>query len=910
MKLRIFEWFRSFMLISLVLLMTSLSVFAGEDEPSGWAEEGLNLLKESEKFRQEAFGDYKEPITRENFIYLAVRLYELTTGMANGQLNDIEFIDTDDSYAIKGARLGITKGVEEGKFGPDQLLTREQLATFIVKTLELSRVPLKEADSYVFNDHSEISYWARKYVYKAKANGIIGGVGQDMFNPQGQATVEQALTIIKNIMSNEELGMKENLNCAAFFDDVDVPSRLVYDRLDYLIHGDEYANIGVPSQFYFHKYFREGLLSGVETFDFTDNPMSIKSMRSIYRSLYYEKNFMQALGRDFELEYVKRDEDYGYVIKVHYGKENDLEFLEDHFQLIEAFEDKYGLVTSSTATMPLEIDLYNEGEQEKFIVLDSVEVKEKTRNEIVNDFAERLRKAFLNRDAYLNIGRDSMTVDEVTEAFHKLYFDREFVTQMNQFHGLSIDKKSGKNVVRVMLTYSEGENYLEKQLAIIDEHEGITTPEKPVEVVVTPPAIDESVKGFQKIWTSLNADQVTTLDVKEFEMTQKEFNSASFHITEKAREEYGQDKTVAFYYVLSGDYMSQISFKLVDEADAFNPEIFADVKVTKPSEDPNDKIEIAFKNKDIEAYVRQNLSDPNDIITQAILSSYDRLYLEDLISGDLEDLKYFENLKILHIRRSPVKDINVLSHLSKLEEFNLIDTQVKDISVLSQLSHLDELLLSGNSINSIEALAGLSNLKYLALYEYNIHDFDKLEGLDLDTFNFIYDIDLNNLIIAYKEMRKVVDSKTNSSMSDLNKITVLNEYLIDTVEYDYDNFYANTSSNHPSSYSPYGLVSTKKMVCAGYAHTLNALAGMADLEAEYVENSDINHAWSRVKINGKWREFDATWNDVESPEWFRSINSDESFWSNVVPIRNKYFNMTPDEMAKDHGLEKYTVIHE
>lgn len=165
--------------------------------PSSWAINDINLLASYEILRQEAFSDYDDQVTRLDFIYLAVKVYEELKGTEIIVDPKISFPDTNDVYALKGATVGITSGMGNGNFGPNVLLSREQMATMFVKALELSGVNLSTSTSK-FSDDSKISDYAKHSIYKAYNYGLIKG-SNDAVNPKGYATNEQVLLIFKNI---------------------------------------------------------------------------------------------------------------------------------------------------------------------------------------------------------------------------------------------------------------------------------------------------------------------------------------------------------------------------------------------------------------------------------------------------------------------------------------------------------------------------------------------------------------------------------------------------------------------------------------------------------------------------------------------------------------------------------------
>ncbi|GAB6107406.1 S1C family serine protease [Fusibacter bizertensis] len=209
------------MLLTIVLfLCASGSSFAYVDafyydEPSSWSSDAIETLAGYNVLEQFAFSDYQSEITRLDFVYLAVRLYEELKGTQARLKPDDYFSDTTDIYALKAAYIGITSGISEGKFGPDVKLSREQLATMMVKTLEIAGVPLSKSKQK-FADEASVSAYAKDAISKAFNHKILLGANNKI-TPKQNATVEQALLIFKNALdqydgfdnkalSNEQLG--------------------------------------------------------------------------------------------------------------------------------------------------------------------------------------------------------------------------------------------------------------------------------------------------------------------------------------------------------------------------------------------------------------------------------------------------------------------------------------------------------------------------------------------------------------------------------------------------------------------------------------------------------------------------------------------------------------------------------
>ena len=142
--------------------------------------------------------DFTSNITRREFAATCVKLYEKLSGKKGEKATTNPFTDTDDAEVLKAYNLGITNGTSETTFSPEELITREQMATMMTRALNKSGIDTTINVNAVYNkfaDHDEISTWALDSVYFMSARGVIKGVGENKFNVRGNATREQALAI-------------------------------------------------------------------------------------------------------------------------------------------------------------------------------------------------------------------------------------------------------------------------------------------------------------------------------------------------------------------------------------------------------------------------------------------------------------------------------------------------------------------------------------------------------------------------------------------------------------------------------------------------------------------------------------------------------------------------------------------
>ena len=129
-------------------------------------------------------------------------------------------------------------------------------------------------------------------------------------------------------------------------------------------------------------------------------------------------------------------------------------------------------------------------------------------------------------------------------------------------------------------------------------------------------------------------------------------------------------------------------------------------------------------------------------------------------------------------------------------------------------------------------------------------------------------------------------------MTAFEKEMMIIQYLVQNVEYDYQNFVNNTIPD--DSYSAYGALVNRVAVCSGYARAFNVLCDACDVPSMYISSSEMNHAWNQVCLEGKWYHVDVTWEDP-------IIGGNPKNEYGFKNLRNEYINLTDTEMrSKSH----------
>ena len=160
---------------------------------STWAHEGINNAVAAGLVPQSLQNHYTNNITRAEFTALAVLLYETVTGREiTGR---VTFNDTNDVNVEKAAYIGIVSGTGNNNFSPNMQFNREQAAVILSRLADAIEQPLPQVAA-TFADNAQISSWAIESVGQVQTAGIMGGIGNNIFSPQGTFTREQSIVTI------------------------------------------------------------------------------------------------------------------------------------------------------------------------------------------------------------------------------------------------------------------------------------------------------------------------------------------------------------------------------------------------------------------------------------------------------------------------------------------------------------------------------------------------------------------------------------------------------------------------------------------------------------------------------------------------------------------------------------------
>ncbi len=134
-------------------------------------------------------------ITRAEFATVLVKAFDLPDGQGK-VFNDTTTHWAKD-YISAAYAAGIIQGYDDTRFGPDDLITREQMAIMIVKAAKLQQA----SGQLSFADSGKVSVWAYSWVMSAVNNQLMSGYEDNTFRPQNNATRAEAVTVIYNALN-------------------------------------------------------------------------------------------------------------------------------------------------------------------------------------------------------------------------------------------------------------------------------------------------------------------------------------------------------------------------------------------------------------------------------------------------------------------------------------------------------------------------------------------------------------------------------------------------------------------------------------------------------------------------------------------------------------------------------------
>jgi len=173
------------------------------DVPSnGWVADAVAFASSHELFNGTDVNQFS-PNSSMSRGMLVVVLYNLENNPMQPLTGMFADVNGNEWYAegvAWAAASGIVNSYSEEKFGPDDNITREQLAVMLWRYADSPTATDGRLD---FADEDEISDWAVEALRWATENGVIYGKEGGILDPRGYATRAEAAQILKNFLERQ-----------------------------------------------------------------------------------------------------------------------------------------------------------------------------------------------------------------------------------------------------------------------------------------------------------------------------------------------------------------------------------------------------------------------------------------------------------------------------------------------------------------------------------------------------------------------------------------------------------------------------------------------------------------------------------------------------------------------------------
>ncbi|MEG1497375.1 MAG: S-layer homology domain-containing protein [Clostridiales bacterium] len=168
-----------------------------------WAYESIQFVKNRGLFKgtsENVFSPDKY-MTRGMFVTVLGRMSgEILSGFPN-PFSDVVSNEWYGESVTWAAAHGIVKGATAKEFEPDAFITREQMCAILARYGDYKKIDLTGKNPKVtFNDDGKFNDYARGDIYRMQQCGIVKGIENNLFDPQGKATRAQVATICQRFV--------------------------------------------------------------------------------------------------------------------------------------------------------------------------------------------------------------------------------------------------------------------------------------------------------------------------------------------------------------------------------------------------------------------------------------------------------------------------------------------------------------------------------------------------------------------------------------------------------------------------------------------------------------------------------------------------------------------------------------
>lgn len=177
---------------------------AFSDIDAHWAKDNILFVTQRGVFTGIGNGKFGPdlPLTREMFVTALGRLAQAdVSAYQQSSFSDVKEDAYSMGYIEWANKNSIVNGIGNGKFAPNQAITREQMASIIQNYTNIIGVTLPKVHTEnTFADSAELSAYAKEAVKQMQMAGVLSGKTGNLFDPQGNATRAEVSAVFKRLV--------------------------------------------------------------------------------------------------------------------------------------------------------------------------------------------------------------------------------------------------------------------------------------------------------------------------------------------------------------------------------------------------------------------------------------------------------------------------------------------------------------------------------------------------------------------------------------------------------------------------------------------------------------------------------------------------------------------------------------
>ncbi|MGE7842974.1 S-layer homology domain-containing protein [Lysinibacillus sp. NPDC093712] len=184
-----------------------------KDVASHWSKEAVNNLGSRMIINGVRDGVFapNQDITRAQFAAIMVRALGLKTDVVTNNYTDVRADAWYAGYINAASEYKLIQGYSNGKFGPNDKITRQQAMTILARALSLTGVDTaiteQEAASILatFKDKAQIAEYAKPHIAVALKTGLVTGKANQTIAPTAYITRAEVAVVIDRFLKKAEL---------------------------------------------------------------------------------------------------------------------------------------------------------------------------------------------------------------------------------------------------------------------------------------------------------------------------------------------------------------------------------------------------------------------------------------------------------------------------------------------------------------------------------------------------------------------------------------------------------------------------------------------------------------------------------------------------------------------------------